>query len=115
MGLVMRSSSDYKRVGDQWVWANVAKTCGLNKNYNRELKTIFKGAAITVITTRESVLGQHYDRLLAAGTKPNLAKLTLARKIAAIVLRSGGSDLTVIAAAATGFTPHDDDCEQHCC
>jgi hypothetical protein len=27
-----------------------------------------------------------YQRLLAGGTKPNLAKLTLARKIAAIVL-----------------------------
>lgn len=31
-------------------------------------------------------LHQHYQRLLAAGTKPNLAKLTLARKIAAIAL-----------------------------
>ena len=28
-----------------------------------------------------------YERLVAAGTKPNLATLTLARKIAAIVLR----------------------------
>jgi AcrR family transcriptional regulator len=31
-------------------------------------------------------LRRDYDRLLAAGTKPNLAKLTLARKIAAITL-----------------------------
>ena len=28
----------------------------------------------------------HYDRMLLAGTKPNLAQLTLARKLAAIVL-----------------------------
>ena len=28
----------------------------------------------------------HYDRMLEAGTKPNLAQLTLARKLAAIVL-----------------------------
>lgn len=28
-----------------------------------------------------------YERLLESGTKPNLAKLTVARKIAAIVLR----------------------------
>jgi len=34
----------------------------------------------------------HYERLLDGGTKPNLAKLTIARQIAAIVLalwRSG--------------------------
>jgi len=31
-------------------------------------------------------LHQDYQRLLAAGTKPNLAKLTIARKIAAIAL-----------------------------
>ncbi|HSH75602.1 MAG TPA: hypothetical protein VLA09_07975, partial [Longimicrobiales bacterium] len=35
---------------------------------------------------------RHYERLLDGGTKPNLAKLTIARQIAAIVLalwRSG--------------------------
>jgi hypothetical protein len=31
-------------------------------------------------------LHQDYQRLLKAGTKPNLAKLTVARKIAAIAL-----------------------------
>jgi predicted metal-dependent HD superfamily phosphohydrolase len=31
-------------------------------------------------------LARQYERLLADGTKPNLAKLTLARKIAATVL-----------------------------
>jgi hypothetical protein len=47
----------------------------------------FKGAATTLITLqRQSPLGAHYDHLLASGTKPNLAKVTLARKIAAIVL-----------------------------
>ena len=34
----------------------------------------------------EDPLYQDYQRLLAGGTKPNLAKVTLARKIAAIVL-----------------------------
>ena len=33
-----------------------------------------------------SRLHQDYQRLIAAGTKPNLAKLTIARKIAAIAL-----------------------------
>ena len=32
-------------------------------------------------------LYEHYTQLTAAGTKPNLAKLTLAQRIAAIVLR----------------------------
>ena len=31
-------------------------------------------------------LHQSYQRLLAAGTKPNLARLTIARRIAAAVL-----------------------------
>jgi hypothetical protein len=51
------------------------------------LKDIFKGAATTVITLApEDPIYSDYQRLLAAGTKPNLAKLTLARKIAATVL-----------------------------
>jgi hypothetical protein len=50
------------------------------------LKEIFKGAATTVITQRKGAIYADYERLLEAGTKPNLAKLTLARTIAAIVL-----------------------------
>ena len=30
---------------------------------------------------------EHYRRLTAAGTKPNLATLTVARRVAALVLR----------------------------
>ena len=30
---------------------------------------------------------EHYLRLTSAGTRPNLAKLTIARRVAAIVLR----------------------------
>jgi hypothetical protein len=33
-----------------------------------------------------SPLGQHYARLIAGDTKPNLAKLTIARKLAALYL-----------------------------
>jgi hypothetical protein len=48
---------------------------------------IFKGAATTIITKLEDEpLRKDYERLLTQGTKPNLAKLTLARKIAATVL-----------------------------
>ena len=49
---------------------------------------IFKGAALTVITQLpDDPLNEHYQRLLVDGTKPNLAKLTVARRVAALVLR----------------------------
>ena len=87
LGIVMRSSSDWTKDGQHWVRSQVFKTRGLNPRHNSTLKVIFKGAATTVITKLErEPLRQDYERLLAQGTKPNLAKLTLARKIAAIVL-----------------------------
>ena len=47
------------------------------------LKDIFKGAAMTVIARApKDPLYDDYERLIEAGTKPNLARLTLARKIA---------------------------------
>ena len=65
----------------------MAQTRGLSFSHNRTLKAIFKGAATTVIAhSGPNPLRENYDRLLTHGTKPNLAKLTIARQIAAIVL-----------------------------
>jgi len=51
------------------------------------LKSIFKGAATTVIVKgSDDPLHAAYMRTIQAGTKPNLAKLSLARRIAATVL-----------------------------
>jgi transposase len=88
LGIVMRSSSDWVQTTDgRWVRAQVQQTRGLNLNHNHLLKSVFKGAATTVIQQHpDSPLRRDYERLLAAGTKPNLAKLTLARKIAATAL-----------------------------
>jgi transposase len=89
LGIVTRSSSDWvqKKDGGGWERAKVEQTRGLNRNHNHVLKYIFKGAATTVITQLASdPLHQDYQRLIAAGTKPNLAKLTIARKLAAIAL-----------------------------
>jgi len=88
LGIVMRSSSDWIRTKDGgWTRAEVQKTRGLTLSHNHTLKNIFKGAATTVIAHLETEpLHQDYQRLIAAGTKPNLAKLTIARKIAAIAL-----------------------------
>jgi transposase len=88
LGIVMRSSSDWvqKKAGG-WVRAEVQTTRGLSSSHNHTLKSIFKGAAMTVVAQLKSdPLYQDYERLMAAGTKPNLAKLTIARKIAAIAL-----------------------------
>jgi transposase len=85
--IVMRSSSDWVLDQGRWVKARVVQTRGLNFNHNRLLKAIFKGAATTVIAhCGSNPLRAGYDRLLENGTKPNLAKLTVARQIAAIVL-----------------------------
>jgi transposase len=87
LGIVMRSSSDWVRTeGGGWDRANVQKTRGLNLTHNHTLKNIFKGAATTVLRLKDTPLHQDYQRLIAGGTKPNLAKLTIARKIAAIAL-----------------------------
>jgi len=88
LGIVMRSSSDWVRKSDGgWARAQVQQTRGLNLNHNHTLKNIFKGAAMTVVTQLEAEpLHQDYQRLITAGTKPNLAKLTIARKLAAIAL-----------------------------
>jgi transposase len=89
LGIVMRSSSDWVRARDgRWVRAEVRQTRGLNLNFNRMLKKIFKGAATSIIrqASEQEPLYEYYLRLLDGGTKPNLAKLSLARRIAAITL-----------------------------
>jgi len=89
LGIVMRSSSDWKKKdGGGWERADMQKTRGLNPAHNHTLKNIFKGAATTVIAQlgESEPLHQDYQRLIAAGTKPNLAKVTIARKLAAIAL-----------------------------
>lgn len=86
-GIVMRSSSDWVREDGRWVRDRVMQTRGLNFNHNRTLKAIFKGAATTVIAhSGPNPQRESYDRQLENGTKPNLAKLTVARQITAIVL-----------------------------
>ena len=89
LGIVTRSSSDWIQTTDGgWIKARVPQTRGLSRQHNRVLKSIFKGAATTVITQRnKDPIYARYQRLLDGGTKPTLAKLSLARMIAATVLR----------------------------
>jgi hypothetical protein len=93
--IVTRSSADWLRVDGRWVKARVLQTRGLNFNHNHTLKALFKGAATTVIAhSGPNPLQTGYERLLANGTKPNLAKLTVARQIAAIVLAMWKTEAT---------------------
>jgi transposase len=89
LGIVTRSSSDWVQTADgSWIKARLPQTRGLSRQYNHVLKSIFKGAATTVITQRnKDPIHARYQRLLDGGTKPTLAKLSLARMIAATVLR----------------------------
>ena len=59
--------------------------CGLNKDYNHDLKGLFKGAA-TRASVQPGPFQEFYQRSLAKGIKPPMVRLTLARKIAAITL-----------------------------
>ena len=58
---------------------------GLNRNYNHDLKNLFKGAAI-VAASKPGPFAEFYAELVAKGMRPEMARLTLARKIATIVL-----------------------------
>ena len=89
LGLVTRSSSDWVQTADgAWIKSRVPMTRGLSRHHNHFLKSIFKGAATTVVTQRnKDPIHARYERLLEGGTKPTLAKLSLARMIAATVLR----------------------------
>ena len=56
---------------------------GLNQNHNHDLKSLFKGAAVRA-SSCAGPLHEFYEGLLAKGMKPAMARLTVARKIAAI-------------------------------
>jgi len=87
LAVVTRSSADQEFVGGQLRRrAKASRTRGLNRNHNPMLKSILKGAA-TAATAKAGPLKDIYEACLARGTKPEMALLTLARKIASIALR----------------------------
>ncbi len=86
LAVVTRSSSDWTRDRrGNWQRSNTQQTRGLNRNRHPLLKNVFKGAAMAVAGMPDHPLGQAYQRLLDK-TKPNLARLTIARRLAAAVL-----------------------------
>jgi len=86
LAVVTRSSSDWVSEGSgKWRRSKTLQTRGLNHNRHPLLKNVFKGAALQITLMPDHPLGQAYQRLLTT-TKPNLARLTIARRLAATVL-----------------------------
>jgi transposase len=58
---------------------------GLNRNHHHDLKNLCKSAA-TLAADKLGSFQEFYDALIAKGISPEMARRTLARKIAAITL-----------------------------
>ena len=87
LAVVTRSSSDQEIVDGQLRRRKRAPlTRGLNRNHNRMLKNVFKGAA-NAAAAKAGPLKDFYDRCVAGGVREEMAKLTLARKLASVALR----------------------------
>jgi len=83
--VVTRSSADYGIVEGKIVkQRKKVSTRGLNRNHNPQLKQVFNGAALTAL--RQEAVKAYYQRLIDRGTKPELARVCLARKLASIAL-----------------------------
>jgi len=86
LGIEGHSSADHQVINGQLQRRKKPiEIRGLNKNCNHHLKNLFKGAAI-VASTKPGPFQEFYTALVAKGMRPEMARLTLARKIATIVL-----------------------------
>ena len=85
-GIETQSSADHRRVDGQLKRVQKQSSLrGLNRNCNHDLKNLFKGAAV-VASSKPGPFQEFYTALLNKGIRPEMARLTLARKIATIVL-----------------------------
>lgn len=85
LAVVTRSSADHEVVNG--VWRRSTKpiaTRGLNRNHNHLLKRVFKNAASSACHSGPFKAG--YDLRVARGMAPSLARLTIARQLAATTL-----------------------------
>ena len=83
-GVVTHSSADHRYVEGQLQRSKKPVSVrGLDSSHNHHLKDLFKGAAIQA-STREGPFREFYEALVAKGMRPEMARLTLARKIATI-------------------------------
>jgi transposase len=86
LAIETHDSAQYRYVGGQLQRSKKPQQLrGLNQNHNHEMKEIFKSVATTA-SCGAGPFHDFYAALLAKGMKPEMARLTLARKIAAITL-----------------------------
>ncbi len=87
LAVVTRSSADQEmREGKLRRSRKAPLTRGLNRNHNPVLKSMLKGAAAAAVA-KPGPLRDDYEASLARGVKDEMAMVTLARKIGAVVLR----------------------------
>lgn len=85
LAVVTRSSSDYEVVGSGLQRRpNSTQTRGLNREFNRRLKRVFKSAALEAL--KEDSIKKIYTRMTEKGIRSEMALLTIARKLAAVTL-----------------------------
>lgn len=85
LAVVTHMSSEYEVVDGKRRRKNKPlQTRGLNKNFNRTMKVVFKGASETAI--KKAPFKQYYQRMIDNKMRPEMARLTVARKISAITL-----------------------------
>ena len=86
LAIETHSSADYRSVkGQLQKVKKQVSVRGLNRDGNHDLKNLFKSAA-TIASVKPGPFQEFYAALLAKGMRPEMARLTLARKIATIVL-----------------------------
>jgi hypothetical protein len=85
LAVVTRSTGDYTWRNGQPVLKRNALTRGLNRNHNRTIKNVFRSAA-NAATGRPGPLQDYYQKMIRGGMRPERARVTLARKLAAITL-----------------------------
>lgn len=85
LAVVTRSTDDYRFTEDGGLRrTRPPATRGLNRNFNRKLKHVFKSAALDGI--KRDPFKSFYQARVTAGIRPEMARLTLARKIANLTL-----------------------------
>ena len=85
LAVATRSSADHLIVGGKLQKKiKQTQTRGLSRNFCHRLKNVFKMAAQK--SARAEPFQTYYEKLLDGGTRPSLAQVSLARKIAATAL-----------------------------
>jgi len=84
-GVVTHMSGEYEiKDGRRERRKKPLQTRGLNDNFNRRMKAVYKGAAVTAISAEP--FKSYYQRMIDNKMRSEMAILTVARKIAAISL-----------------------------